>query len=182
MIRERSFRIRKDGKPYFDCYCRTPELIENYDKAMSDTTQTWQCHHRLEEYFPRAVLIGFGWYYDVDPSELIFLTYTEHMCLHHKGKKQGPLTEEQKRKLSEARKGKKYGPLSEETKRKISESNKGKKKHSEEQKRKWSEMRKGRTPWNKGKKGVQVAWNKGIPCSEEAKRKISETKKRKNES
>ena len=22
--------------------------IENYDKAKSDTTQTWECHHKLE--------------------------------------------------------------------------------------------------------------------------------------
>lgn len=35
----------------------------------------------------------------------------------------------------------------------------------------------GSIPWNKGKKGLQVAWNKGIPCSEETKHKISETLK-----
>ena len=49
----------------------------------------------------------------------------------------------------------------------------------------------GRTPWNKGKTGIysnealnrmslshkdKTPWNKGIPCSEETKRKISETK------
>ena len=49
-------------------------------------------------------------------------------------------------------------PLSAEHKRKISESNKGK------------------PSWNKG----CVAWNKGIPCSEETRRKISESLKRRN--
>ena len=31
--------------------------------------------------------------------------------------------------------------------------------------------------WNKGKKGVQVAWNKGVPMSEEQKKKCSEALK-----
>lgn len=30
-------------------FCREGELtkIENYDKAIADETQTWECHHRL---------------------------------------------------------------------------------------------------------------------------------------
>lgn len=56
---------------------------------------------------------------------------------------------------------------SDETKNKISESKKGQqnwlgKHHSEETKNKISESKKGKTPWNKGKKGCQVAWNKGV--------------------
>lgn len=31
----------------------------------------------------------------------------------------------------------------------------------------------GKIPWNKGLVGVQVAWNKGVPFSEESKRKMS---------
>jgi hypothetical protein len=31
---------------------------------------------------------------------------------------------------------------------------------------------KGCIAWNKGKKGVQVAWNKGIPCRSETKEKL----------
>lgn len=69
------------------CLCKTPEKIENYDKAIADTTQTWECHHRNEKYFPRETLVAIGWYYDCRPDELIFLTKTEHMKLHHKGKK-----------------------------------------------------------------------------------------------
>ena len=33
--------------------------------------------------------------------------------------------------------------------------------------------------WNKGTKGLQVAWNKSIPCPEETKKKISNTKRNK---
>ena len=30
-------------------YCKVDiSKIENYDKAMSDTEQVWDCHHRLE--------------------------------------------------------------------------------------------------------------------------------------
>ena len=34
-------------------------------------------------------------------------------------------------------------------------------------------FKKGFTPWNKGKKGLQIAWNKNIPCSQETKKRIS---------
>jgi hypothetical protein len=40
---------------------------------------------------------------------------------------------------------------------------------------------KGKEPWNKGKKGIQVSWNKGIstgPKTDEQKNKISETLKK----
>lgn len=66
-------------------------------------------------------------------------------------------SEETRRKRSESLKGK---PKSEEWRRKVSEAQKGKK-LSEEHRRKLSEAKKGKTPWNKGKKGVQQAWNKG---------------------
>ena len=30
-------------------YCKDDiSLIENYDKAIADTSQTWHCHHKLE--------------------------------------------------------------------------------------------------------------------------------------
>lgn len=77
-------------------------------------------------------------------------------------------SEEAKRKMSEAHKGKTCKPFSEETRRKISESHKGKS-HSEEARKKISEAKKGKPSWNKGKH-----------CSEEHKRKLAEAKKGKH--
>ena len=51
-------------------------------------------------------------------SNLVYLTHSEHMKIHNKGK---TLSEEIKRKISEAKKN-----MSEETKRKMSEAKKGK--------------------------------------------------------
>lgn len=34
-------------------------------------------------------------------------------------------------------------------------------------------FKKGQTAWNKGKKGLQIGWNKGLKLSEETKQKIS---------
>ena len=77
-------------------------------------------------------------------SNLVYLSKSEHMKIHKKGEKHpmyGKLvSEETKRKLSEAAKGKHH---SEETKRKMSEARKGKH-FSEETKRKMSEAAKGK--------------------------------------
>ena len=113
MICEHYFRLKKNGEPYYDCYCRNPELIENYEKAISDTTQVWECHHRFEALFTKEELIEYNWYFDVEPNCLIFLTPSEHNSLHHKcrpawnkGKK---LSEDYKRKMSESMKGRHKG-------------------------------------------------------------------------
>ena len=105
MISNRRFRLKKDGEPYWNCYCRTPELIENYDKAISDTSQIWEVHHRREEFYSYKELVERGEYYDVPPSELIFLTKSEHRKMDSMCKRRG-----------EAQKGKKH---SEEAKGKI---------------------------------------------------------------
>lgn len=131
MIREEQFKLKKDGTANSICYCRTPELIENYDKAIADDSQVWECHHRLETHNSdgekRLVnllaeeLKALDMYFNRPPEELIFLTTSEHERLHKEGKKRGPRSEEWKRKLSEALKGRKH---SEEHKRKLSAVNK----------------------------------------------------------
>ena len=124
-------------------------LIENYDKAINDTTQCWVLHHRKETDLglSRQQLIDQNLYFNRPACELIFLTKAVHNNIHHKnkyvseetrkkqsivlkgkkawnkGKKCGELSEEHKKKLSEANKGK---VLSEETRNKMKESNKGK--------------------------------------------------------
>lgn len=109
MICERYFRLKKNGEPYFNCYCRHPELIENYDKAIADTTQVWDCHHRLECCFTQKSMKEMNLYYDVEPEALIFLTRAEHRKIDSANKR-----------VSESKKGKK---CSEEHKRKIGKAN-----------------------------------------------------------
>lgn len=136
--------------------CEDISNIENYDKAIADITQVWECHHRLETHRRNGTRRKFilsarllkerGVYYNRPASELIFLTCSEHNAL--------PKPEETRRKLSEARKGKtscmKGKHHSEETKAKISDACKGKHKgkklrpRSEEHRRKISEANKGK--------------------------------------
>lgn len=145
-------------------FCKNYAKIENYDKAMADTTQTWECHHRLECIETGAVvnssrqdLIDWGIYYDRPADELIFLTASEHIGLHNRNQTSETkermhiklvsriTSEETKKKQSEAAKRRGYNKPKDMDafKRKLSEANKGKK-LSEEQKRKISEAHKGK--------------------------------------
>ena len=128
-------------------YCKDYTKIENYEKAIADTTQTWHCHHILGEILTSEQLKDHDFYYDVPPCMLKFVTSAEHNMLHTKGKHH---TEEHRKKISESMKGKKHGPMSEEHRRKLSESKKGK------------------SAWNKGKHGIY---------SEETRRKMGEANK-----
>ena len=111
-------------------YCKDDiSLIENYDKAIADDTQTWHCHHRRETIFSRKDLMEIGEYYNRPACELIFLTSPEHNRVHTLGK---CLSAETRKKISEANKGK---CRSVETRKKISEA---KKNMSDETKRKIS--------------------------------------------
>ena len=123
--------------------CEDPSLIENYDKAIADTTQIWECHHRGEVLlcgrFSRDDLKKFGLYYHRPASELIFLTPSAHRQLHKKGfprseatkkaigeaRKGVPLSEETKKAISDAKKGVPIGPMSEEHKKAIGEAQRG---------------------------------------------------------
>ena len=131
-------------------------LIENYDKAIADTTQVWHCHHRRETIFSKPDLIEIGEYYNRPACELIFLTPNEHRRLHHLGKPSGMkgkhLSAETRKKISEARKGK---HLSKESRKKISEANKGE---------------------NNPRFG-KPAWNNGKHLSEETRTKMGESHK-----
>lgn len=64
-------------------------LIENYDKAIADKTQTWVCHHRRElepDVKTAEDLKSLDLYWNRPPEELIFLTNTDHWKLHSCGK------------------------------------------------------------------------------------------------
>ena len=176
-------------KSIFKICCDDISLIENYDKAINDDTQTWHCHHRRETDENKTVqqLKDEGLYFNRPANELIFLTRKEHINLHYKNNpeylvnwikagsdatRNKKRTEEYKQKLIEAWKSRPH-KMSEETRRKMSEAKKGrtspiKGKHkSEETRRKMSEAFKGRTSWNKDKH-----------LSEETRKKLSESLKK----
>ena len=137
-------------------FCRDDiSLIENYDKAIADDTQTWHCHHRRETIFSKSDLIEIGEYYNRPACELIFLTPLEHIRLHHLGKH---LSAETRKKMSEARINK---PKSAETRKKMSEANKGKS-LSAETRKKMSEARKGKSLSAETRKKISEA-RKGKP-------------------
>ena len=161
-------------------YCKEDiSKIKNYDLAIADTTQTWECHHMTETWWncSEKDLIENECYYGRKACELIFLTKAEHTSLHKKGK---TFTEEHRIKLSEALKGR---TLSDECRRKLSEAKKGRK-FTEEHCIKLSEARKGKPSGMKGKTLSEEARkkmsdsHKGHIHSEETRIKMSEAHKR----
>lgn len=112
------------------CYCNGDyTLIENYDKAIADNTQTYVCHHKMGiradgTTISKEELEKDGLYTGRPPEELIFLTRAEHQRLHWGGRKRPPRSKEWIDHLRTAITGR---HLSEEHKRKISEVGKGKK-------------------------------------------------------
>lgn len=154
-------------------YCSEDiSLIENYDKAIADTTQIWHCHHRreIDENKSTKELVDEGLYYKRPAYELIFLTPSEHRSLHMKGEK-NPFFKKQhsietREKLSVMRRGKK---LSAETREKMSEAQKGGKnhffgkQHSDETKDKIRNAIKGCHFWNNG---VEMKYCKECPGPE----------------
>lgn len=52
--------------------------IENYETALQDKFTGWVCHHRNENYFSQKTLKDYNMYYNVDPTELIWLREEEH--------------------------------------------------------------------------------------------------------
>ena len=150
--------------------CKDYTLIENYEEAVNDTTQTWVCHHILGEILSRQQLQDHDFYYDVQPCMLKFVTKAEHNQLHKKGK---TLSEATRRKMSESAKHR--SPISEATRRKLSEAKKGRT-FSEETRRKISEANKRRTLSEETRRKIGEA-NKGRTFSEETHRKLSEAQK-----
>lgn len=104
-------------------YCKDDiSRIENYELAINDKEQMWDCHHRLEltlngEFAHTSEeLKQLEMYYKRPYFELIFLTKSDHKKLHSN-------TSKWKEKTSKAWKGKKH---SEETRKKMSKGREGK--------------------------------------------------------
>ena len=171
-------------------FCKEPEKIENYEKALEDKFIGWRCHHRLETHnsdgkrrdvdITPAELQALGMYWYRPASELIFLTISEHRSLHTKGEsnpmygKQGywkGKTGPNKGKLAGENNpmyGKHHTLLSIQ---KMSEAKKGKH-HSAESKKKMSDAHKGKKCSEETKKKIGEA-HKGRKFSKEAKKKMS---------
>ena len=177
-------------------YCSEDiSIIENYELAVNDTTQTWDCHHRGEILpcgrFSIDDLKKFGLYFNRPAAELIFLTPVEHHRLHFKSV---PKSESTKKAISEALKGvpksestkkaisdaKKGVPLSEANKKVISDALKGIPK-SEAHKKALSEAMRGvpKGPMSEANKKAISDALKGIPKSEAHKKAIAEAQSKK---
>lgn len=118
--------------------CEDLSKVQNYEAAIADTTQTWDCHHKLEMFMTKKELMVIGRYYNVPARELVFLTRKEHSQWPHKGfcertkKHIGTHhTDETKQRMCNAKLGQKnpvYGmhwKLSQETKDKMSLAKRG---------------------------------------------------------
>lgn len=147
-------------------YCKDYTQIENYEEAVNDATQTWDCHHILGEILSRQQLLDHDFYYNVPPCMLKFVTKSEHSKLHNKGKH---LSEEQRIKLSAVAKG---SHRSKDSRRKISEALKGKVR-TEEHCRNISRSKKGCKAWNKG----IPSKCRGIKRNDDVKKKLSDAAK-----
>lgn len=147
------------SKNVIDYCCEDPSLIENYDKAINDNSEIWECHHRLEtdKHMSKEQLQDQNLYLNRPACELIFLTKSDHSRLHAINVK-----EETNRKRSETLKGTKH---SNESYRQQSISLKIKynngyinpmygKRQSEESNRKRSKSMTGRQHSSKGKHRV----------------------------
>lgn len=143
-------------------YCKDDiSLIENYSEAVK-SPELWVCHHRLETTLngeaalSHTELIRFDMYYKRPYFELIFMKASKHRALHNSIRIWSEVSKEKARQSKIGKPSKTKGRIK-----------------SEEERKHMSESHKGQIPWNKDKKGLQVAWNKGKKLSEETKLKIS---------
>ena len=147
----------RDGRPYFKGHGLHEWQVHTY----LEYKKGFDIHHLDENKLNNSL------------SNLVYLTHSEHITLHKKGK---TLSEEIKQKISEAKKGERNGMYGKhhslETKKKMSEAKKGERngmygKHlSSEAKKKLSEVNKGELNPFYGK-----------THSNESKRKISDSLK-----
>lgn len=132
--------------------CEDISKIYGYKEAIADKENYWDCHHCLGLVWTKEQLIEMGLYYNQPADRLMFVTRSQHKKLHF-------ITGvETRKKMSESRRGQKVAPFTENHRKNI------------------STALKGRTPWNKNKRGAQVAWNKGKINTNGAKKVYQYTK------
>lgn len=153
--------------------CESISKIENYDLAINDKVNSWDCHHRAEitENGTTSVeeLMSRGLYYNRPASELVFLRHDEHARLHgfnmssekREVLRKSNIGRKNPNAIAAMRKANIGRVKTEEELRRNSEAHKGNKvwlgrHHSEESKRKIAEARKGRKWFNNGEISVQA--------------------------
>lgn len=161
--------------------------IENFDIAITDRTQNWSCHHRLELHPDGSIrytsnsLKELGLYYNRPASELILIPRNEHLSMHRKAMLMDKLEQEKNKKRLETAREKRV--FDDESRQKMKESHTGKK--WSEKRRKLFEERKNKglvkSPWNKGKnKTMDSRLDYGDKVREKLKgKKLSESTKQK---
>lgn len=105
----------------YEKFCKNYELCEGYEKALN-SSELYLLHHIQGEYMSIEELKEYDLYFNCHPSCLKWVTRSEHMTIHKKGK---ILSAKTRRKMSAGKTGKKRKPFTEEHKRKISEARKG---------------------------------------------------------
>lgn len=76
-------------KHNFQRFCPTRYTeIENYELALADNFEGWDCHHiKGEEYSKRWLLEHDMYYNRTDPAEFRFIRHEEHSTFHNKGER-----------------------------------------------------------------------------------------------
>lgn len=154
--------IEETGKDSFEIEVR--RIFETKDEAVSwETKVLRRCKVLQDDRWINANIAGY-----IFPTEEI----RKKMSAAQRNR---VTSEETKKKLSEVQKGSKRPWSIQNLPTDVSGENNGMygKQHSDKTKQLISEANKGRTPWNKGKTGLQVAHNKGKKMSAEQKAKLS---------
>lgn len=105
----------------YERYCAQYWLVENYEQARKDPLNAWFIHHRKGVEISVHELKKSKHYFNVLPSELMWVTYDMHAHIHQWHTKHKEITEETRLKISIGNKGKSH-KHTEETKAKISAS------------------------------------------------------------
>jgi hypothetical protein len=173
----------KDGRYYIGVRsCECDPVDDSYKGSHTDTS-----------YFPtrKRILKLFDFREDAEQHE-IYLHILRNVAVSRRYANRAKhtstgfstfginLSDEHRRKLSEAKKGKRRKPFTDETRRKISESSKGRS-LSDETRKKLSLIRTGKTLSDEHKRKIGEA-SKGRVLSDEGRRKIGEASKAKKHS
>jgi group I intron endonuclease len=175
-----------DGKSYIGQTTRALARRWGGHKRAAKKGGTYRLHRAINKYGPDAFtveVIAESWQPFLDALEIFFIRlyntrsqWGYNLTDGGGGNKGHSHSLETKARMSEAMKGNTWNKgktHSIEHRVHVSEALKGRE-ITPDSRRKMSEARQGRSPWNKGQKGLQVAWNKGRKADPDRIRKMNE--------